>query len=76
MRHCILLAALTALTALATLPAAAAASGPPPQAPEAAARDLRHKQCMGRMMSERVARGRTAPNWNLYDYCMKQPARR
>ena len=44
----------------------------PPQTAEAQALQARHDRCMGRMMSDRVARGRTAPNWNLYDFCMKQ----
>jgi hypothetical protein len=27
--------------------------------------------CMSQMNQER-SRGRSAPNWNLYDYCMRQ----
>lgn len=29
-------------------------------------------QCEAQMYSERQAKGRGAPNWNLYEYCMRQ----
>jgi hypothetical protein len=29
-------------------------------------------QCQAAMVSERQSKGRGAPNWNLYEYCMKQ----
>jgi hypothetical protein len=32
-------------------------------------RDQRH--CKGEMYSQRMARGRSAPSWTIYDYCMK-----
>jgi hypothetical protein len=35
-----------------------------------AERDRLH--CQGVMYSERQSRGRSAPNWNLYEYCMTQ----
>lgn len=28
--------------------------------------------CQGQMYSERVARGRSAPNWSVYDECMRR----
>jgi len=28
--------------------------------------------CTNQMYLDRASRGRSAPNWNLYDYCMKQ----
>ena len=27
--------------------------------------------CQGMMYADRVSRGRSAPNWNLYEYCMR-----
>ena len=27
--------------------------------------------CQAQMYYDRTARGRTPPNWNLYDYCMR-----
>jgi hypothetical protein len=53
--------------------AACAATGPlyKPDAPPAEAERDR-LQCEGRMYSERLAKGRGAPNWNLYEYCMTQ----
>jgi hypothetical protein len=32
-------------------------------------RDQQH--CKGEMYSQRMARGRSAPSWTIYDYCMK-----
>jgi hypothetical protein len=32
-------------------------------------RDRRH--CESEMYSQRMARGRSAPSWTIYDYCMK-----
>jgi hypothetical protein len=29
-------------------------------------------QCESQMYSARQSKGRSAPNWNLYEYCMKQ----
>jgi hypothetical protein len=29
-------------------------------------------QCESQMYSERQGKGRGAPNWNLYEYCMRQ----
>ena len=31
-----------------------------------------HRTCAGRMYAERLGRGRSAPNWHLCDFCMKQ----
>ena len=31
-----------------------------------------HRTCAGRMYADRLGRGRSAPNWHLYDLCMKQ----
>jgi len=28
--------------------------------------------CQGQMYSERVGRGRSAPNWSVYDECMRR----
>jgi hypothetical protein len=33
-------------------------------------RDQQH--CKGEMYSQRMARGRSAPSWTIYDYCMKE----
>jgi hypothetical protein len=33
-----------------------------------------HRYCAGQMYADRATRGRSAPNWNLYDYCMRQGA--
>ena len=30
-----------------------------------------HLHCAAQMYGERTARGRSAPNWLLYDYCMR-----
>ena len=30
-----------------------------------------HRHCAAQMYAQRVARGRSAPNWLLYDYCMR-----
>jgi hypothetical protein len=30
-----------------------------------------HQHCATQMYAARLGTGRTAPNWNLYDYCMK-----
>ena len=38
--------------------------------PQVAERD--RQQCEGQMYADRQSRGRSAPNWNLYEYCMKQ----
>jgi hypothetical protein len=32
-------------------------------------RDRQH--CAGEMYTQRMARGRSAPSWTIYDYCMK-----
>jgi hypothetical protein len=29
-------------------------------------------QCEAPMYAERQSKGRSAPNWNLYEYCMRQ----
>jgi hypothetical protein len=53
--------------------AACAANGPlsrPDTAPAAAERD--RLQCESQMYAQRLAKGRGAPNWNLYEYCMIQ----
>ena len=34
-----------------------------------AEQDRRH--CLGTMYSERTAHGKGAPNWSIFDYCMK-----
>ena len=39
-------------------------------APDEAARD--HQQCESQMYVERQSKGRSPPNWNLYEYCMRQ----
>ena len=31
-----------------------------------------HRTCAGRIYADRLGRGRSAPNWHLYDFCMKQ----
>jgi len=36
-----------------------------------AAATPRGQACMSQMNQDR-SRGRSAPNWNLYDYCMRQ----
>ena len=28
------------------------------------------RHCLAEMYSDRASRGRSAPNWSLYDYCM------
>jgi hypothetical protein len=30
-----------------------------------------HRYCAGQMYARRVGHGRGAPNWNVYDYCVK-----
>jgi hypothetical protein len=42
----------------------------PGATPAAAESDRR--QCESQMYSQRLAKGRGAPNWNLYEYCMTQ----
>jgi hypothetical protein len=31
-----------------------------------------HRYCAGQMYAQRVGHARGAPNWNVYDYCLKQ----
>jgi predicted small lipoprotein YifL len=53
--------------------AACEATGPlskPDSTVDAAERDRR--QCESLMYSDRQSKGRSAPNWNLYEYCMTQ----
>jgi len=38
----------------------------------AAAAERDRLQCESQMYSERQSKGRSAPNWNLYEYCMRQ----
>jgi hypothetical protein len=33
--------------------------------------DQLHLHCASRMYAARIGTGRSAPNWNLYDYCMR-----
>lgn len=33
--------------------------------------DQLHQHCAARMYGARLGTGRSAPNWHLYDYCMK-----
>jgi hypothetical protein len=42
---------------------------PDQRSAEAIQADRRH--CEGEMYSQRMARGRSAPSWTIYDYCMK-----
>ena len=34
--------------------------------------DELHRTCAGQMYTDRVSRGRSAPNWHLYEHCMKR----
>ena len=43
-------------------------------APAGATASERQQFCRNQMYGERTARGRSAPNWNLYEHCMRQPA--
>ena len=45
---------------------AACAAEPPLPVPEEA-----RLHCQALMYAERTSRGRSAPNWNLYDYCLR-----
>jgi len=42
----------------------------PGAAQEEAERD--RLQCESQMYAQRQSKGRSAPNWNLYEYCMTQ----
>jgi len=42
----------------------------PGTTPEEAERD--RLQCESQMYAQRQSKGRSAPNWNLYEYCMTQ----
>ena len=39
--------------------------------PPAATPDEDRLHCQALMYADRTGRGRSAPNWNLYDYCMR-----
>jgi hypothetical protein len=45
-----------------------------PMAGAGAAASDRHRACVARMYADRAFRERGAVNWNLYDYCMRNPA--
>jgi len=53
---------------------AACTAGAPLSRPGATSAEAERdrQQCESRMYSQRLAKGRGAPNWNLYDYCMAQ----
>jgi hypothetical protein len=44
-----------------------------PAKPGIAPAEMNHDRlhCQGMMYADRVSRGRSAPNWNLYEYCMR-----
>jgi hypothetical protein len=53
--------------------AACASPGPLSKPGKTAADAERDRlQCESQMYSERQSKGRSAPNWNLYEYCMRQ----
>jgi outer membrane biogenesis lipoprotein LolB len=52
----------------------AGCAGDAPRAPTASSAGERQQFCRNQMYGERTARGRSAPNWNLYEQCMRQPA--
>ncbi len=53
--------------------AACATSGPLSKPGATAAEAERDRlQCESQMYADRLAKGRGAPNWNLYEYCMTQ----
>lgn len=58
------------LTLSLTLAACAGGGAPATSAGTAG----RQQFCRNQMYSERTAHGRSAPNWNLYEQCMRQPA--
>jgi hypothetical protein len=31
-----------------------------------------HERCAGQMYFQRATQGRSAPNWNVYDYCVRR----
>jgi hypothetical protein len=31
-----------------------------------------HQRCAGQMYFQRATQGRSPPNWNLYEYCVRQ----
>lgn len=43
-------------------------SGNPPVAPSPEV----HQRCAGQMYFNRATQGRSPPNWNLYEYCVRQ----
>jgi hypothetical protein len=53
--------------------ACANADKPRPESKAATAATDRHAICAGRMNAEHAMHGHGAPNWALYDYCMKHP---
>ncbi|HTP61351.1 MAG TPA: hypothetical protein VMJ14_04645 [Burkholderiales bacterium] len=61
------------LAAVALACGACASQGPlekPGATQEEAERD--RLQCESQMYAQRQSKGRGAPNWNLYEYCMNQ----
>jgi hypothetical protein len=55
---------------LALLWILAACAAPAPEAPMN--REQARLHCQAVMYHDRATRGRSAPNWNLYDYCMRR----
>ena len=51
----------------------AGCAAPPPPAPIDPAV---HRRCINEMYAERATRGRGAPSWQIYDYCVKRSATR
>jgi hypothetical protein len=41
-------------------------------APAPLSADEAHRYCAGQMYATRVGHARGAPNWSVYDYCLKQ----
>jgi hypothetical protein len=65
---------LIALIVLAGTTARAAGGEPAPAKPRTA--DELRRYCLNRMNIERSAHPRGAPNWTIYDRCIKQNAER
>jgi len=60
------------LPLLAALAACAADTGR--ASPASVSKEELRQHCTSLMYADRASRGRSSPNWSVYEYCMKRPS--